>query len=95
MSNDVTPRDRVWIAILRAHRQRGGEFRRGDVLAFADDVGATTVTDTLRAGAEHEPPVLERRSDPDDGRRNLWSLRLDDEQAEIPVSERFIETGED
>lgn len=89
----VTPRDKVWIGILRAHRQRGGgEFRRGDVLAFADDdVGATTVTETLQAGEEHEPAVLESRDDPQDGRKTLWSLRLDDEQAEIPVSERFID----
>lgn len=92
MSDCVTPRDRVWIAILRAHRQRGGEFRRGDVLAFADDdVGETTVTETLRAGEMHDPPVLESRDDPEDGRRTLWSLCLDDPQSEIPVSERFID----
>jgi DNA-binding HxlR family transcriptional regulator len=80
---------KIVAGVLRAHRKKN-EFRHSDVLAFGPPgLSAGNVSERL---ADLETlGVVESRTDPKDGRRTMWSLVLDPEQAEIPTEERIID----
>jgi len=88
MAEDVSSASKIFAGVLRAHRQKT-EFSATDVLAHAPD-GPAKSTVSNRLDDLEDLGVVESRSDPDDGRRVIWSLILDPEQSEIPVEERFV-----